>query len=158
MLSPQHNIGQEHGAGNDMLAQHEKLIAEQGKPANRPATGQHGQQGRKDPTDAAIIEVQQIELPLLQAAQQDGGDQKAGNDKKNVDADKAAEKFLRIGVVAHHTEHRHRADAVNVRPIRQVGNRRRARCRVGVCHRLYCAVRFRRRRRQYAMTVDDGRG
>ncbi len=54
---------------------------------------------------------------LIQLKRDNAGDQKAGNDEENIDADKAARHGLRKGVEAHDQQHCDRAQAINIRPI-----------------------------------------
>jgi hypothetical protein len=113
-LVPQDEIRKEARGGGNVLAEVGVLVAQQCKPAERQAKGEHGDQGREDAPDAPAVERDEAEISALKAFQDDRGDQEAGDDEENVDADEAAFDMGGKGVKPHHEQNGHRPQAVDV--------------------------------------------
>jgi hypothetical protein len=87
------------------------------QPAQHQRGGKHDDQGRKNSPDPPVVKAPQAEALLIQFARDDAGDQKAGNDEENIDADEAARHRLRKGMKVHHQHHGDGPEAVDIRPI-----------------------------------------
>src|SRR5689334_15827915 len=88
---------------------------------DEPAYRAHGQerddQRRKDPPDAAGIELGEAEGSLTEAAEDDRRDEEAGDDEKDVDADEPRFRQARKRMERHHGQHRDPAQAVDIGPV-----------------------------------------
>src|SRR6202171_4313079 len=86
---PEYDIGQERGAGGDMLTQALVFVGEQRKPPANGYAQQHQQQRGKNALYAARIEIRKTERAASDSAENNARYQVAGNDKENVDANEA---------------------------------------------------------------------
>ena len=116
-LQQQGDIGEKRRAGKNIAAQLRIGQRQHPQPAQHERGAEHDDEGRKNPPDPPGIEGDQTEALLLQFARDDAGDQKAGNDEENIDADEAARQRLREGMKVHHQHHRDGPEAINIRPI-----------------------------------------
>jgi hypothetical protein len=66
------------------------IIGQQGKPAEGETGDEHQKQRRENAADAASVEIKEGKTVFAHSVEQDAADEKPGDDKKDVDADKAA--------------------------------------------------------------------
>src|SRR5579862_1569182 len=118
-LTPQHEIQDKADGGDDMLAELRVRLGPHDEPTHRSARREHEHQRRKNPFDAANVEFGEAELRFGQALQHDAGNEIAGNDEENVDADETAAELARPRMKADNDDNRYRAQAVNVGAIFQ---------------------------------------
>ena len=112
-LAPEVDVGITKGGGDDRFAQREEVGRQQQAVTRDHGAGGCHKQGGEDAADAAFPEGPKGEGALGQFAQQDAGDQVAGDDEENIDANVAARE-PQAGVVEHHQHHREGAEAVYV--------------------------------------------
>src|ERR1700688_3668964 len=94
-FAPQHQIRRKTGAGRQMLAEALKLVRQQHIPADEKRGGDDDDKRRENLSDAADVEVEIAEAAVLDGIDDDAADQVAGDDKEDVDADKAALEEIR---------------------------------------------------------------
>ena len=82
-----------------MLAQVLVLDRRQEEPADEQGEAEDEQQVRDDAPDALGVEGRVAERVVREPPEDDAGDQVAGNDEEDVDAEKAAVKGFRKGVI-----------------------------------------------------------
>src|ERR1041385_7864162 len=99
-LPEESEIGDEGCGGADVPAKGAELPLQHEEPAGDCASDQHDDQRRKDSTRPTCVEIKEAEAALLHRPVDDAGNQKAGNNEKNVDPDKAAGKLLWEGMEA----------------------------------------------------------
>src|ERR1700730_8550008 len=127
-FTPQHEIQDKANGSDDMLAELRVGLGPHDEPTHRGARREHEHQRWKNPFDAANVKFGEAELRFCQALEHDSGDEIAGDDEENVDADKAAPELTRPSVKADNDDNRYRAPAVNVGAIsqsRRYGHQRR---------------------------------
>ena len=105
------------GAGDHVVTEQGEILRQQQQPAKGVSDEQHDGQRRKNPTHPARVKVQQPKLAGPGLRENDAGDEKTGNYEEDVDADEAPRNKSRAGVISHHQQDRHGAQAVNVRAI-----------------------------------------
>src|SRR5580704_11477256 len=118
-FTPQHEIQDKHNGGNNVLAELRVGLGPHDEPTQRGARRQYEHQRRENPFNAANIEFGEAELRFGQALEHDSGDEIAGDNEENVDADKAAPELTRPSVKADDDGNRYRAQAINVGAIFQ---------------------------------------
>ncbi len=111
-----------------MFSELRVLVGQERKPPEQEARDQHHRERGKDASDTPRIEVSQAETIVPQAAENDAGDEVAGDDKKHVHADKAAADQAWKGVEAQDRQNGYCAKAVDVRTVRDARFRRQG-CR-----------------------------
>ena len=116
-LQQQGDIGEKRRTGKDVGAQLRIRRRQHPQPAQHQGQSQHHDQGRKNPPDPPDIEAREAEALPVQFARDDAGDQKAGNDEEDIDADEAARHGLREGVKIHHQHHGDGPEAIDIRPV-----------------------------------------
>ena len=94
-FAPQHQIGRKTRSGRQMLAETLELVRQQHVPADKKGGSDDNDQRRKNPPDAADVEVEIAEAAALDGIDDDAADQVAGDDKEDVDADEAALEEIR---------------------------------------------------------------
>ena len=80
--------------------------------AEGDAGEQHDDERRQDAAGAALVEAGEQEAPFAQVAREDAGDQEAGDDEKDVDAEVAAGEGGEAGV-----KEDHRNDGDGAQPV-----------------------------------------
>ena len=78
---------------------------------------QHGEQRRKQPHDAPLVETRDGEAAVLDLVVDQPADQISRDDEENVDADKAAGHEREAGVIGHDRQYSHCPQSVDVRTI-----------------------------------------
>src|ERR1700722_14331657 len=110
-------IGHKSDAGGDALAKQGKLVRQKDKPADQPANGQHDDKRRKYPANPSSVEFRRREGAGSGLVENDAGDQEAGNNEKDVDADKPAGNQPRV--ISDHQQNGDRSQTVDVGAIRK---------------------------------------
>ena len=116
-LQPERDVCEESGAGENVAAQLRVGTRQHPEPAQNQHCAEHDDQRRKDSPDAPRIEGEQTEALFGELARDEAGNQKAGDHEENVDADEPARPALAKGVKGNDQQHRHGAQAVDIRPI-----------------------------------------
>src|SRR3954447_9156428 len=120
-----------------MLAEVLKFARQQNEPSISRNDKKDDDQGRKDPFRAPGIKIPKTESSAIEVFTNDRGDQKARNDKENIDADVSACKCPDPCVEANYGQDCDGPQSVNVRPV--------GRCiRARATHRWQSAMRTRR--------------
>jgi hypothetical protein len=94
-----------------------EIVIGKDRPACEQDDTEHKQECGKYPPDAARVKIGEAETAVVQVVQNDAGDQKSGDDEKNIDADEPAVQRAGLGVGNHDAEHGDGAQAVYVRPV-----------------------------------------
>jgi hypothetical protein len=97
-----------------MPAQLTVFIRQQHEPPQHAAGQEHEDQCWENAPNSASVEAAEAEIADPQAAQDDAGDQETGNNEKNIDADEAAGRSVREGMVGDDQEDRDGAKAVDI--------------------------------------------
>jgi hypothetical protein len=116
VLLPEVEVGHHRELGNSSLSQGGEGVGEKGPCAegDRDKGDQKG--GWEDPTDASFPKAAVGEVTLHHFANDDAGDEVAGDDEENVDSHVASWKS-ESGVEENHGDDRKRAKAIDVRSI-----------------------------------------
>jgi hypothetical protein len=128
-LAPEREVGDEARARRDVLAQAAEFVGQEHEPAERQAGEQHDDERRKEPAHAPPVEVGEAEAPALQVLEDDARDEKARDDEEDIHAGEAAGRGVRERVKGEHGEHRDRAQAVDIGPVRRAARAHRASAR-----------------------------
>src|ERR1035437_1016488 len=104
----------------NMLAQRPVFTRQQDIPANDQAKSEHDDQCRKNSLDTPTVKLEQTKSVSALRSENDAGDQVAGNDEKNINADKSARQPTRECVKDYDRNNRQRAQPVNIAAIRQM--------------------------------------
>ncbi len=110
-------VRNERGARHGAFAQQGKRGRQQNEPADQVGNGQHDDQRGKDPPDPATVEGPEREAVSREFAQNDPGDQEAGNHEEDIDPDEAAGRQPGLGMVGDHQQNGERPQSVDVRAI-----------------------------------------
>jgi hypothetical protein len=97
-LVPEQEVGRRQGRRGGALAEVPQVVGEEDERAEDERDEDHGEQGREDASHPALVEGQEGEAARLEVAQDDRGDQVAGDDEEHVDADEAAAEGGNAGV------------------------------------------------------------
>ena len=81
---------------------------------------QHGKQRGKDAADAALVETGKREASLRHLAEDQRGDQVAGDDEEDVDADEAARDLAYARMEQYHRDHRDGPEPVDIGSMTQL--------------------------------------
>ncbi|MNN81069.1 hypothetical protein D3C81_1978540 [compost metagenome] len=100
-----------------MFAYLAKFAMQQDHPAKQQCGKQHEDKCRKDAPYAPHIEIGNAELARFQLLEDDQGDQVAGNDKEDVDADEAADEPVWPSMMQDDCKHGYSAQTVDVGPV-----------------------------------------
>jgi hypothetical protein len=101
-FAPKYEVGNKSDARQNVLAQYAIFVGKQVNPADRKARRQHDHEGRENPSHPPRIEIGEAKSFGDQIFHDDRGDEIAGNDEKDVDADKPADRPLRPCMEKHH--------------------------------------------------------
>ena len=117
-------ICDEGGAGDDAIISRterpqdaEQLVVPTQRERRGKREQEHDQQGGKNPANAALIKIREGKRTSPQIVDDAGGDEIAGNDKEDIDADEAARNRSDIEMKGDDRQNRNRAQAVDVRPV-----------------------------------------
>ncbi len=113
------SIAEKRRAPADQPPEPLKLGGRERIPAKGRARAQNHQQCRRQTANAARIESPQGERFCLYAREDELGNEVAGNDEENIDAGESAGQECREGVIDQYGHHGNRAQAVDIRSIRQ---------------------------------------
>ena len=108
------DVGCERRAGERICRHLLELFGKEIDPAEREARHQDQDERGKDAPDSPGIKIQVREAASLEVAEDDGADEEAGDDEKNVDTDEAPGDLVRKEVKAEDGKYRDRAQAVDV--------------------------------------------
>src|SRR6266576_5195416 len=89
-LSPERHVREEARAEENVLPQLRQLDGQQSGEAVSQDRRQTNSECRKDAADAPAIEPCNREVMFGDVRKKDGGDQKAGNDEEDIDANEAS--------------------------------------------------------------------
>jgi hypothetical protein len=104
------DVGDEEAAADRVDEEIAEVVGRQERRADRSGRREHDQKRRKDPPHPSRVEAREREV----GREQDPRDQEAADDEEDVDADEAAAKRARPGVVGDDREHGDCAQAVDV--------------------------------------------
>src|SRR5437660_11245192 len=82
-LAPEHEVGHEACAADDMTVELGQLGRQKLEPADNQASGEHDGERGKEPAHATGIEMSEAELLPLQPVGDDAGDQEARDDEED---------------------------------------------------------------------------
>src|SRR5438874_11219140 len=77
----------------------------------------HYNERGKDPADATNIEIPEAKSSVIQLLENQAGDQKAGDNEKDVDSDKASRQQVFRSVIEDHGKDCDGAQSIDVRPV-----------------------------------------
>jgi hypothetical protein len=103
-----------------VLAQVLELVSEHLDPSEAPGGRKHEGERRHNPATAPGIEKQRGESSLLEIGEDQAGDEIAGNDEEDIDADETAGHERRRGVKSDHQQDRDRPEAIDLRPVLRI--------------------------------------
>jgi hypothetical protein len=95
---PQHEIRYKSGSAHDVLAETLKFAWKQDEPAISTHDKKNNNQGRKDSLRPAGIKVPKAKGVTIEAFANDRSDQKARNDKEDIDAHVSAREATHSGM------------------------------------------------------------
>ena len=120
-LLPEGDVGYEARAGGDVLAQPGIFVGQQKIPTRHPGGAQYQKEGRKNPLDASRVELRETEIAVLEAAQENAGDEVPGNDEEYVHPDEPAGEQAAEGVKSQDRQDGDRAKSIDVGTMLCVG-------------------------------------
>lgn len=74
-------------------------------------------QGREQSLGASTVECREAEVTAGKLGEDHTGNQEAGNNEEDVNADETSRQLLGRGVIKHNGEHRNGAQAIDVRTV-----------------------------------------
>ena len=123
-LEPVEDVGHRQGGGDEAAGKFLELEGRHPGDGKRDAGEEHGGERGQDAAGPALVEAGEGEAALAQVTSEDAGDQIAGDDEEDVDAEIAARKGGQAGVKEDDRQHRHRAQAIDLAPVGMSGSRR----------------------------------
>ena len=116
-LAPEFEIGGEERRRDEALRVSFEIHREEKTPRGNARDGQHGEQRREDAADATLVEMTDRETAVCHLAMDDSGDQEAGDDEEDIDADEAAGNLPEAVMVEDDGEDSHGAQTVHIRAV-----------------------------------------
>jgi hypothetical protein len=108
------NVGKKQSGGDEASPEIEKLRWQEEDEGQDRADGKHREQGGKNPANAALVKRHQGKARCRHLGCDERGDQIAGDDEKDVDADISAGDARQARMEQHHGHDRNRAKSINV--------------------------------------------
>ena len=87
---PKYKVRDKTSACGNVLAKLFVLVSKKGKPAKCVTGNQYNKERRKNSTNSAAIKIVKTERVALEAIENNGGNQKSGDDKKYIYANESA--------------------------------------------------------------------
>jgi hypothetical protein len=113
-LEPEEKVRRKRHDGNDGVEEFRALGRQEIIERRDRRQRHHRIQRRQQPPHAPLVEPRKGKASGRKFRLDDPGDQVAGDDKENIDADKAAEHRRRLEMKRHHRQHRDSAQPVDV--------------------------------------------
>jgi hypothetical protein len=120
-LVPEQGVGHGQRRCGGTLAEVHQVVGEEDVGAEGEGDEDHGEEGREDTPNPALVEGQEGEAAGLQVAQDDRGDQIAGDDEEHVDADEAAAEQRKAGMEEQDRQDGDRPQSVDVGAVAERG-------------------------------------
>ncbi len=113
-LLPEQDIGDEQAHRDEAAGELFEMQRDHPEPSKGHANQHHREKRGQDTPRAPLVEFQDGKAAHFQIAQQNTGDQIAGDDKKHIDAHIAAAENAETGMEQDHRQDGHRAQPVNL--------------------------------------------
>ena len=94
-LEPENEIGNKSRTASHMLAQLQVFIRQQEKPAESKTGDQNCNQNRINAADASAVKLPERKRAIFKLRKNNGRNQKAGNDEKDINPDKPTLQIFR---------------------------------------------------------------
>ena len=118
-FSPEVEIGGKGGHANNTLGEGTQFVRGQQHPGKRQTGNHYRKEGWQDTSCPTLIESSQTEAPGLLLTQNDGGNQIAADNKKNIYANVSTAEDRQTGMKKNDRHHSNRPEAINLSSIRQ---------------------------------------
>lgn len=120
-IFPEVDIGGERRHRNEATAEILKELGQEKQPGGKKRQEREESQRGKDAPGAPFIKIQDGKAAVGQFIGNDAGDQKAGNDKEDIDADESARKTRNPGVKQEDRKDGDRPQTIDFRSILDLG-------------------------------------